>query len=71
MDMKKLQTAQDKVGGRFKLIAMMQKRLKNLRLAGIKQESGAGADHLAERVLDEVLQEPQETGETKKTSILG
>lgn len=66
MDMKKLQTAQDKVGGRFRLIAMMQKRLKNLRLAGIKQEAGTGSDHLAERVLDEVLQESQETDEDKK-----
>jgi hypothetical protein len=57
MDMKKLAAAQEKVGGRFKLVAQMQKRLKTFSQAGIKHTGEIRSDHLAERVLDEILQE--------------
>ncbi|MFH1226971.1 MAG: hypothetical protein V1701_03580 [Planctomycetota bacterium] len=64
--MKKLDAALTKTQGRFELIAMMQRKLRNLRQAGIKQAAGTGADQLSERVLDDFLTETKAAEELAK-----
>ncbi|MBI4712349.1 MAG: hypothetical protein HY762_03465 [Planctomycetes bacterium] len=56
----KLTKAVEKAGGKFKLAAQINKKLRLLRLAGAKQEHSPGANHLMDRLIDEILEGPND-----------
>lgn len=50
MDLTKLEQAEKKLGGRFKVVALLQKRIKELLNSGMKPN----AETLADKIIDEI-----------------
>lgn len=70
MNISKIEKARKKVGGAFKLTALIQKRIRELSKSGLMKEKNlSGTDTLIDKILDEVLEEQiyfEEPAKTKK-----